>query len=128
MSTDDTNDPLANVVAAARYARSRYQPSDAAMEFRRRRHPDRTIEPTEKDWELYRAADAALQAARESDFIDVDGWVDEPRPLRARGDYAETEDEYRARVAALIVTKGIPRDLHRALSMEECRVLAGGEE
>lgn len=123
------DDPLANVVAAVRYANRAYGlPSDAALEFKRRRHPNKTVEPTEKDWELYRAADAALRAAQESDFIYIDGWVDEPRPLRERGDYAETADEYRARVAALVVTKGVPDDLHRALSVEECRVLAGGEE
>lgn len=122
------DDPLANVVAAARYARSRYQPSEAAMEFRRRRHPDKTVEPTEKDWELYRAADAALRACLESDFIYVDGWVDEPRSHQVPGDYAETEDEYRARANALAAEKGIPDDLPRALSMAEWRVLVEGQE
>lgn len=123
-----TDDPLANVVAAARYARSRYLPSDAALEFQRRRHPDKIVEPTEKDWELYRAADAALRAALESDFIYVDGWVDEPRSHRVPGDYSETEDEYRTRANALAAEKGIPDDLHRALSMEEWRVLVEDPE
>ena len=124
-----TNDPIANLAAAAQYASQAYGlPSDAALEFRRRRHPDRTIEPTEKDWELYRAAQAALDAAAESDFIDVDGWVNEPRPLRARGDYSETEDEYRARANALAAEKGIPADIYQALSMEEWRILVEDPE
>lgn len=124
-----TNDnPLANVAAAARYALSAYCPSDAAMEFKRRRHPDKTVEPTEKDWELYRAADAALRAAQESDFIYIDGWVDEPRSHQVRGDYSETEDEYRARANALATEKGIPADLYQALSMEEWRVLVEDPE
>lgn len=123
-----TNDPLANAAAAVRYARGRYCPSEAAMEFKRRRHPDKTVEPTEKDWELYRAADAALRAAQESDFIYIDGWVDEPRSFRTPGDYAETEDEYRARTNALAAEKGVPHDIHQALSAEEWATLVGGGE
>lgn len=123
-----TDDPLKGIAEAIRYTSSVYAASDAAMEFKRRRHPDETIEPTEKDWELYRAADAALKAAQESDFIEVEGGVDEPRPLRRRGDYAETEEEYRTRVNALAAEKGVPHDLYRALSMGEWRVLVEGPE
>lgn len=112
-----------NIAETLRYAREAYRGSDAAQEFKRRRHPDKIVEPTERDWELYRAADAALRACLESDFILVDGWVDEPRARREPGDYAETEDEYRRRVNTLALIRGIPDDLHRALSMDEWRIL-----
>lgn len=125
MNAPDITDPIENMTEAIRYARSRYMPSDAAMEFNRRRHPDKVIEPTEKDWELYRAAVAALTAALESDFIYVDGWVDEPRSQRAPGDYSETEDEYRDRANALAAEKGVPKDIHLALSMAEWWILIG---
>lgn len=123
MSTDDITDPIANQLASIRYSRSRYGASDAALEFRRRRGPDKVIEPTERDWALYRAADAALKACLESDFIYVDGWVDEPHSHREPGDYIETEDEYRQRAYALAAERGFPDDLGRALSIGEWRIL-----
>ena len=124
----DSTDPLQNIIESIRYARSVYGWSDAAQEFKRRRHPDKIIEPTEKDWELYRAANAAMTAAALSEFIDFDGWIEEPEPRREPGDYSETEDEYRERVNALVTEKGIPSDLHRALSPEEWAALVEDPE
>lgn len=123
----DITDPMKNIIESIQYARSAYGWSDAAEEFKRRRHPDKIIEPTEKDWELYRAAQAALDAAAESDFIYIDGGIEPPCSRREPGDYSETEDEYRSRANALAAEKGIPEDIHRALSMAEWRILVEEE-
>lgn len=98
--------------------------SDAAREFRRRRGPDKIIKPTERDWELYRAAIDALEAAAGSAFINIDADIEEPIERREMGDYIETEDEYRHRIALLIAERGIPDDIDRALSMKDLRALA----
>lgn len=98
--------------------------SDAAREFRRRRGPDKIVKPTERDWKLYRAAIDALEAATESDFINVDADIEEPHERREMGDYTETEDEYRHRIALLIAEHGIPDDIDRALPMKDLRTLS----
>lgn len=114
-----TTDPIANLANAIRYTHTRYGASDAALEFRRRRGPDKVIEPTENDWELYRAAIAAVNAASQSDFIYVDAEIEEPEARRKPGDYIETEDEYRRRVHTLIRIHGTPDDLGRAIPMRD---------
>lgn len=125
MSKTDITDPIANMAKSIEYAKKAYGVSEEALAFRRRRGPDKIIEPTEKDWELYRAADAALRAALESDFIDVDGWVEEPRALRESGDFIETEREWIERVAELLEKSGgdVPQDLDRAISVGEMKIL-----
>lgn len=99
--------------------------SDAAREFRRRRGPDKTIEPTEKDWQLYRAVIAAVDAARQSDFIYVDAEIEEPKARRESGDYVESEREWIVRVAELLEKSGgdVPGDLARALTVGEMKIL-----
>lgn len=123
MSSQDITDPITNLMASLRHVRRGYGASDAALEFRRLRGPDKVIEPTEKDWELYRAALVAVSAASESEFIYVDAEIEEPKPRRERGDFIETEDAYRARADALAAERGVPDDLDRALSIAEWRLL-----
>lgn len=123
MSNQDITDPITNLTESLRHARRRYGASNAALEFRRLRGPDKIIEPSETDWELYRAAVAAIAAASESEFIYVDAELEEPKPRRERGEYIETENEYRARAAALAAERGFPDDLDCALSIAEWRIL-----
>ena len=125
MSKTDFTDPIANIVAAIKLSKKAYGVSEEALAFRRRRGPDKVVEPTEKDWMLYRAAIAAVDAATRSDFIYVDAEIEEPKARRESGDFIETEREWISRVAELLEKSGgdVPQDLDRALSVGEMKIL-----
>lgn len=119
-------DPIENLRASIAYSRETYGISDAAMEYRRRREPDKVSEPTEADWAAYRAALAAIDKLEDNPHIYVGAIeIDEPDARREPGDYIETEREWIRRVAKLIAESGghLPEDLDRALSVGELRLL-----